>query len=41
MRPPWQGEEGYVFVEYGHNVCGITSQATITTPTKVTAHVEA
>merc|ERR1711890_51337 len=22
------GEEGFVYVEYGHNVCGITSQAT-------------
>jgi C1A family cysteine protease len=29
------GNEGFVYLEYGHNVCGITSQATITTPTTV------
>jgi cathepsin F len=31
------GEEGYVYVEYGHNVCGITDQATITVATQVEA----
>jgi len=31
------GEAGYVYVEQGHNVCGITSQATITTPARVQA----
>jgi len=29
------GEEGNVYVEYGHNVCGLTAQATITDPTKI------
>jgi len=29
------GEEGYINVEYGANVCGITSQATITVASKV------
>ena len=32
-----RGEAGYVYVEQGHNVCGITSQATITTPARVQA----
>ena len=30
------GENGYVYVEEGANVCGITAQATITVPAKVT-----
>jgi len=29
------GENGFVYVEYGHNVCGLTAQAAITTPTTV------
>jgi len=29
------GEDGFVYVEYGHNVCGLTAQATITTPATV------
>ena len=29
------GESGNVYVEYGHNVCGLTAQATITDPTKI------
>jgi cathepsin F len=29
------GNDGFVYVEYGHNVCGLTAQATITTPTTV------
>jgi len=32
---PTQG--GYIYLEYGSNVCGITDQATITVPAKVTA----
>ena len=31
------GENGYVYVEEGANVCGITAQATITVPAKVSA----
>ena len=30
---PTQG--GYIYLEYGANVCGITDQATITVPAKV------
>lgn len=29
------GEDGFVYVQYGHNVCGLTAQAAITTPTTV------
>ena len=29
------GENGYVYVAYGSNVCGITTQAAITTPATV------
>ena len=29
------GEQGFVYVQEGANVCGITSQATITDPAKV------
>ena len=29
------GEAGFVYVQYGHNVCGLTAQAAITTPMTV------
>lgn len=29
------GEKGFVYVQYGSNVCGITHQATITDPAKI------
>ena len=29
------GEGGFVYVEYGHNVCGITAQATVAAPATV------
>ena len=36
------GEKGFVYVQYGKNVCGITTQAAITTPATVSAlHDEA
>ena len=31
------GMEGFVHVEYGHNVCGLTAQAAITVAAKVLA----
>ena len=31
------GEDGFVYVQEGANVCGITSQATITDPAQVAA----
>jgi len=32
--PTW-GENGFVWVEYGSNVCGITDQATIVSVEKI------
>ena len=29
------GEKGFIYVEAGSNVCGLTAQAAITTPAKV------